>query len=385
MKKFLIIFLVLSIVYSQKPNTFQTLMLNNLLSNSEKNVCISPLSIYQIVSLLSNGATGKTKNEILKALIPDSAITKKTQLELNLNNQKILRYYNSNNEKVKMANAILAKHPLLESFAKIAQKYNTYNGLLKSVEQVNNWVNEKTNGKIKTILDENKNLANVEMILLNAIYFKSKWKYEFNKKDTVKKEFKNSNKVIVNVDTMYKEFETIKYYEDEKIQMVELPYEDENLSMILLLPSEKYTSVKEYINKEKEDYTKLYNKLKEIKDVKLYLPKFEVEFSSSLVDSFKKMGMKLAFSDNANLDQLFSNRNLNKHLYVEDILHKTYVKVDEEGTEAAGSTAVIISRKSMKKNIYFNRSFIYMIRDKRIKDTKGNDMMLFLGVINELK
>ena len=385
MKKFLVIFLVLSIVYSQKPNTFQTLMLNNLLSNSEKNVCISPLSIYQIVSLLSNGATGKTKNEILKALIPDSAITKKTQLELNLNNQKILRYYNSNNEKVKMANAILAKHPLLESFAKIAQKYNTYNGLLKSVEQVNNWVNEKTNGKIKTILDQNKNLANVEMILLNAIYFKSKWKYEFNKKDTVKKEFKNSNKVIVNVDTMYKEFETIKYYEDEKIQMVELPYEDENLSMILLLPSEKYTSVKEYINKEKEDYTKLYNKLKEIKDVKLYLPKFEVEFSSSLVDSFKKMGMKLAFSDNANLDQLFSNRNLNKHLYVEDILHKTYVKVDEEGTEATGSTAVIISRKSMKKNIYFNRSFIYMIRDKRIKDTKGNDMMLFLGVINELK
>ena len=385
MKKFLVIFLVLSIVYSQKPNTFQTFMLNNLLSNSEKNVCISPLSIYQIVSLLSNGATGKTKNEILKALIPDSAITKKTQLELNLNNQKILRYYNSNNEKVKMANAILAKHPLLESFAKIAQKYNTYNGLLKSVEQVNNWVNEKTNGKIKTILDENKNLANVEMILLNAIYFKSKWKNEFNKKDTVKKEFKNSNKVIVNVDTMYKEFETIKYYEDEKIQMVELPYEDENLSMILLLPSEKYTSVKEYINKEKEDYTKLYNKLKEIKDVKLYLPKFEVEFSSSLVDSFKKMGMKLAFSDNANLDQLFSNRNLNKHLYVEDILHKTYVKVDEEGTEATGSTAVIISRKSMKKNIYFNRSFIYMIRDKRIKDTKGNDMMLFLGVINELK
>ena len=125
--------------------------------------------------------------------------------------------------------------------------------------------------------------------------------------------------------------------------------------------------------------------MKEIKDVKLYLPKFEVEFSSSLVDSFKKMGMKLAFSDNANLDQLFSNRNLNKHLYVEDILHKTYVKVDEEGTEATGSTAVIISRKSMKKNIYFNRSFIYMIRDKRIKDTKGNDMMLFLGVINELK
>ena len=95
MKKFLVIFLVLSIVYSQKPNTFQTLMLNNLLSNSEKNVCISPLSIYQIVSLLSNGATGKTKNEILKALIPDSAITKKTQLELNLNNQKILRYYNT--------------------------------------------------------------------------------------------------------------------------------------------------------------------------------------------------------------------------------------------------------------------------------------------------
>ena len=96
------------------------------------------------------------------------------------------------------------------------------------------------------------------MILLNAVYFKSNWKYKFNIENTIKREFKNSNNEIVNVDTMFKEFETIMYYEDEKIKMIELPYQDENLSMIIILPSEKYSSVIDYINKEKEDYSKLY-------------------------------------------------------------------------------------------------------------------------------
>ena len=138
------------------------------------------------------------------------------------------------------------------------------------------------------------------MILLNAIYFKTNWKYKFDSKKTNLLPFKNLNNENKNIETMYQEFEKVMYYEDEKIKMIELPYND-NLSMIIILPSEKYNSVIDYIKKEKEDYTLIHNKLKETKNVKLYLPKFKIEYSSSLKESFEKMGMKLAFSTNANL------------------------------------------------------------------------------------
>ena len=225
------------------------------------------------------------------------------------------------------------------------------------------------------------------MILLNAIYFKSNWKYKFDTKKTTLLPFTNLNKENKNIETMYQEFESIMYYEDEKIKMIELPYQDENLSMIIILPSEKYSSVIDYINKEKEDYSKLYNKLNETKNVRLYLPKFEIEFYASLVESFKNMGMKLAFTTDGNFDKLLKNKKLNHDLYIEDILHKTYVKVDEEGTEAAAATAIIVSKRCMKIYIdmIVDHSFIYMIRDKRIKDINGNEMMLFIGIINNLK
>ena len=96
------------------------------------------------------------------------------------------------------------------------------------------------------------------------------------------------------------------------------------------------------------------------------------------------MGMKLAFSSNANLKKLFSDSNLNKNIYIEDILHKTYIKIDEEGTEAASASAVIISKRGMRNEMRVNRSFLYMIKDKRIMDINGNNMMLFIGVINNL-
>ncbi len=382
MKKLLILFFILTFISSQKL-TFQTTMLNNLLKPNE-NICICPISIYQVVSLVSNGASGKTYEEIVKSLIPDTEIKKNTALLLNINNQDILRYYNSKSDIVKIVNGVLTKHPVSRSFLHISKKYNALIELLESVKQVNNWVKENTNGKIEKILDENRSLGNVQMILLNAIYFKSNWKYKFDSKKTNLLPFKNLNNENKNIETMYQEFEKVMYYEDEKIKMIELPYND-NLSMIILLPSEKYNSVIDYIKKEKEDYTLIHNKLKETKNVKLYLPKFKIEYSSSLKESFKKMGMKLAFSTNANLKKLFSDSNLSKNIFIEDILHKTYIKIDEEGTEAASASAVIISKRGGGIEMRVNHSFLYMIKDKRIMDINGNNMMLFIGVINNLQ
>ena len=387
MKKYFLFFILILLVSSQKNNkmTFQTTIFSHLYKKPNENICISPLSIYQIISLVSNGAIEKTQEEIFKALIPDGKINKKTQLALNANNQQIIKYYNSKNKRVRIANAVMTKDPLQESFKKICKKYDASIDRLINAEQVNKWCNEKTNGKIKKIIDELN--EDTRMILINAIYLKANWKEPFEKKNTEKRNFKNSNGEIVNVETMKAEYDLIKYYKDEKIEMIELPYDDENLSMIILLPnSKKYSSTLNYIQKEKIDFTKLINKLHNTKNVILYLPKFEFEYSSKLNEALQKMNMKLAFNSNA---AKFYKLNIGERLYINSVIHKTYIKVDELGTEAAAVTAIDMKENTSApdeeiKYIYMKveHSFIYMIKDKRIKDTNGNNLLLFIAVNN---
>ena len=383
MKKLILIYIFLTFISCQQLS-FQTTMLSYLFNNPSQNICISPLSIYQVVSLISNGATGKTQNEILKALIPDSNINTKTQFKLNQNNNRIINLYGSNNKHVKIANAVMTKRNLLSSFLKYCKKYDAFVEPLKSTEQVNKWCSEKTNGKINNIIE---NINNVEMILLNAVYFKSDWANKFKFKNTKMRDFTNSNNEIVKVKTMYQEFNSINYYEDEKLQMIELPYEDNQLSMIIILPNKKnYNSIYNFLNNEKKnDYTKLLKRLKKTSKVKLYLPKFKFEYKSSLKEVFKKMGMEKAFSDYAEFTQL----NEGPKLKIDKIIHKTFISVDEEGTEAAAVTAIINVRTSSRPkktiNMIVDHSFAFMIKDNRVRDTNGNNLMLFYGVVNNLK
>ena len=181
-------------------------------------------------------------------------------------------------------------------------------------------------------------------------------------------------------------FHSIMYYEDDEIQMIELPYKDENLSMIIILPSkEKYTSSFDYYNKEKKDFSKLINKLEIRENVLLNLPKFEFKYETSLKDSLMYMNMKLAFSNNADFSKITE---IDK-LMIDDIIHKTYIKVDELGTEAAAVTAVIMVRSAGRKfddviHMNVDHGFFYMIRDKRVKDIFENELMLFIGNVDNL-
>ena len=359
-------------------------MLLNLYKNENTNICISPLSIYQIVSLVSNGASGKTQNEILKALLPDSIINKKSQFKLNDINNKIVQLYNSKNKYVKIANAVMTKQKLKSVFLKMCKKYDAFVEPLTSASQVNKWCSEKTNGKINHIIDS---INGIEMILLNAVYFKSDWKRKFKAEETRLQDFKNSNGETVKVKTMYQEYGSINYYGDDKIQIIELPYEDNHLSMVIILPNKNnYNSPLNFMKNEKNDVTKMLNKLKRTFNVRLYLPKFKYEYQSSLVDAFKKMNMKKAFTNSAE----FTKLNEGTPLKINDIIHKTFIAVDEKGTEAAAVTAISAVGASMEKPkeytyMYVDHSFIYMIKDNRVKDSNGNDLMLFFGVVNNLK
>ena len=343
-------------------------------------ICISPLSIYQILSLVSNGANKETQNEILQ-LIQNKDLSSKTQININLNNENILKIY-ENNKNISIANAILSKIPISENFLLISKRYKAFNSILKSVEQVNKWCKEKTNGKIDKIID---NINGIELILLNAVYFNYEWKYPFEKEGTYKRDFQNENKSISKVEMMSKHFFNINYYEDNKIQMIELPYKNENISMIIILPSkEKFSSTFDYLNQEEKNIEELIKKLQLKNNIKLNLPKFEFKYEISLKDSLIKMNMQQAFNDNADFSKITKEKNLK----IDDIIHKTYIKVDELGTEAAAITEISMVECAMTINdiIYMNvdHFFIFMIRDKRIMDINKNEIMLFIGNVDNL-
>ncbi len=385
MKKIIFLFFLISFISTQKKELpFQIKIFSLLNENQNENICISPLSLYQILSLVSNGAVGKTQEEILNVLVPNNKINKKIQLSINANNQQIINYYNSKNKKVVIVNGILTKVSLKKEFEKICKKYEAGILPLINVEQINNWCSEKTNGKIKKIIDKISPLTT--MILLNAVYFKVNWKYKFDEVKTKKMDFRNSNGIIVKVDTMYNEFPKIKYIENEKIQMIELPYEDDNLSMIILLPKlNKFTSSSDYLKKEKLDFIESINKMTYKKNVKLNLPKFELEYKKQLNEILQKMNMKLAFYNNL---ADFSNLSKTKS-YIFQVIHSTYIKVDESGTESAAASLIEMRTNStviIKNYINMNvdHSFIYMIKDKRIKDINKSNMLLFLGTVNSL-
>ena len=165
--------ILLSFLLSYFNCTFQTNIFSQI--NTDKNgqnLIISPLSIYQVLSLLSNGAKGSTQSELL------STLGSITISELNDINYKILSTISSFSS-IDIANAVMTKFKPLENFSAIAHKYSASLELLESVEQVNEWCNEKTHGKIKKIIDK----LNPEtiMILLNAVYFKGNWLRPFDK------------------------------------------------------------------------------------------------------------------------------------------------------------------------------------------------------------
>ena len=245
---------------------------------------------------------------------------------------------------------------------------------MESVNQVNDWINNKTHSKIPFILPKDYNLNDVSLILVNAIYFKGSWEHKFEK-DTIKREFQNFNNKKIEVDTIYKSFSDILYYEDE---MISLSYISSSYEMIIILPRDnKYSSSYDYLNNENMNFTKVISKLKYVDKVDLYLPKFEFKYENELNDILIEMGMKKAFSGQ---EAHFCKINTEQKLFISDALHKNLIKVDQNGTEVAASTAVIqlITSAGPDQQIkqyymYVNHSFIFLITDNNIKESDHNN------------
>ena len=373
---FINILLVVSLLFNSLNCSFQVSIFNELnKSKRGQNLIISPLSIFQILSLTANGAKGQTQKEMVQTL--QGADLDK----LNYINYEMLDIFQKF-ETVEIANAVMSRFTPLKEFNEIAEKYCAPLEQLISVQQVNNWCSEKTHGKITKIIDQLN--ASVQMILLNAVYFKGEWSKQFKESLTKKKVFYNLGTEIKEVDTMNK-LDHFSYYEDTKVQAIQLPFTKDDMSALIILPREN-TDINKYIaslNSNENSLSDLISKLKYSK-VNLELPKFKLEFSSSLKETLKDMGMSTAFTNDADLTGLREERNLK----IDDVLHKTFLKVNENGTEAAAVTAVIIkytSARPVQEKIYqmkVNRPFLFMLRSNKLPSDYD---MLFMSKIESIE
>jgi serpin B len=348
----------------------------NKVKNGE-NLIISPLSIFQVLSLTANGAKGETQSEMIELLQGNSIE------ELNEINYKIISVIKDCTT-VDIANAVMTRFSPLKTFTSIAEKYLATFDPLVSAEQVNDWCSNKTHGKINKIIDRLD--ANTVMILLNAVYFKGAWMKQFEKYTTKKLPFYNLGSKEKEVDTM-NQIARFRYYEDKKVQAIQLDYEDDYMSALIILPSEG-TDINNYINSisnSNDEFKTIIDGLKFAK-VNLKLPKFELNFAEELNQILSDLGMYSAFSS---ADADFSGLREESNLFISKVIHKTYLKINEEGTEAAAVTAVIIANGMMppdKPEIIYdmivNRPFLFLLRNSRLPE--GHDL-LFMSKIEKIE
>ena len=209
------------------------------------------------------------------------------------------------------------------------------------------------------------------------------------KKLQKKKYFLNYDNTKVEVDTMYKYFENIMFYEDNNVQIISLPYISNklNFEMVIIKPNlNKYSSPLDYLNKENINFSDIYSKLKSTQNVYLYLPKFSFKSDFDIKKVLIDLGMISAFdSSKANLDNIIPGT------YIGQFLHQTFINVNENGTEASGATVVEIRTNSTslfskeKYYMHVNNSFIFMIQSNKINDFDNNYLMPFIGIVNYLK
>ncbi|XP_026111388.1 leukocyte elastase inhibitor-like [Carassius auratus] len=354
-------------------------------SNAEGNMFFSPLSISAALSMVYLGARGETAKEMAKVLSFSSVSDVHSHFETLTStiNSPSASYI------LKLANRLYGEKTFsflpeyLESTLKLyhadLQAVDFIGAFDESRQLINKWVEEQTENKIKDLLMRGAVNELTRLVLVNAIYFKGNWMHQFETRTTKEMPFKINQNESRPVQMMYqkKKF-PFRYIPEYEVQVLELPYVKEELSMLILLPDETQDGSDPLLKLESEltldkllDWTKR-DKMATQMDTVVYLPKFKLEVESSLSEILQKMGMSSVFQETkADLTGMSSKGGL----FLSAVIHKAFIEVNEEGTEASAATActVMLCCAIITKPFIADHPFLFFIRHN------PTNSILFLG------
>ncbi|MFC2011175.1 serpin family protein [Chloroflexota bacterium] len=344
------------------------------LKDTGGNLFYSPYSISQALAMTYAGARGETEEQMadtLHLLLPqDSLHPAFNDLDIDLRSRgEGAKGKDEEGFRLNIVNAIWGQKDyefLSEYLDILAENYGAGLRILDFVAApepsritINDWVSDQTEERIEDLIPQGAIDALTRLVLTNAIYFNAAWQYPFNEEATSDGTFYLQDSREVTVPMMH-QTESFGYAEGETYQAVELPYDGNELSMVIVLPKAgQFEGFEGSLN-----YEMVEGIISDIgkRQVSLQMPKFEFESEFSLKSVLANMGMSIAFSGDAD----FSGMTGSKDLFIDEVIHKAFVSVDEAGTEAAAATAVIMKLTSMPEEpieVTINRPFIFLIRD----------------------
>jgi serpin B len=370
-------------------NAFALDMYNTLRSENG-NLILSPYSISLALAMTYAGARGETEAQMAQTLhfSPQNELHPSfNALDLALEKEPINLDKDQEPLQLKIANAVWAEQTftfLPEFLDTIAVNYGAGVSLADFLNKpnnervtINNWVSDQTEDKINDLLPDGSITPDTRMVLVNAIYFKADWLDQFDANDTSDLPFNLLDGTQVNAPMMGQAM-SIPYTQENGYTAIEIPYAGETAAMDIIVPDAgKYEDIESTLTN--DTFNKIIGDMKET-TLMLHLPKFKFESPFALSDALSQLGMVDAF-DASKAD--FSGMTGQKDLFIGNVIHKAFVAVDEEGTEAAAATAVVMefaSARMYNVNLLIDRPFIFVIRDTM------NGQILFIGrVLNPMQ
>jgi len=364
-------------------------------TNVGKNIFFSPFSISTALAMTYEGADRKTAEEMRNVFyFPENDLVRQSSFA------KLFNSLNENaskgNYQLSIANALWNEqtYEFKESFYDTIDKYyygkSTPVDFKKAPEEqrqlINKWVMDQTNQKVKELLPAQPPAirADTKLVLVNAIYFKGDWASKFKSEDTITSDFFINSETKVTT-KMMQQNNKFNYLDDGTFQYLELPYKGDDMSMIVLLPKGIQTDCEINTDCESNVYKPVYDfSIPSTKDlftarenmtknkVEVHLPKFKFEAEYQMKKDLNEMGVIEAFTDFAD----FSKMDAANYVKIDQVYHKAFIEVNEEGSEAAAATAVVMVEKtSVELPTVFNANhpFAFYIIDNKTKE------ILFLG------
>jgi serine protease inhibitor len=323
-------------------NDFGLRLLRTLTDGAGKNVIVSPLSVSLALAMTYNGAAGDTRIAIAKTLGAASL----TDEAYNRNNRALLDTIGKTDPAVQIdvANALWTQSGFAINPDFLKLNHDFYDASVEgldferdpqdAVNTINAWVNDKTHAKIRTILKEVEPTTRV--VLTDAVYFKGRWTFPFDAKKTEPRIFHLQSGDSVTAPMMIRTGEYL-YFENDAFQAIRLSYGNDRFAMYVFLPR-KAGGLPDLLRTLDQPHWREWSSKLAKCEGRIVLPKFESTYSQRLDDVLKSMGMAIAFHESADFSRIHPPP---PPLLISEVEHKTYVKVDEEGTEAAAATAIV--------------------------------------------